>query len=243
MAGQECIDDFVVFLGLARAGGVDEAVRRGRTTRAHCSSISLALARQSRAGRHSLDVAIECPGRVESVPKARAGGVEQRESNMASAERRARSGVGSKMTTDGCGRRLAHGTQRADRPVGLARRRLTIVPRSFIAAAIWMVLPPGDAHASKTTSPATGRQRRRRAATLRPGPQSVRRRAMGVSSGLPAARRSSRRGAKDVAIGLDTEPLRRSWANAVRGGLQGVRADRSRRAMRCRTRAHASVAS
>ena len=232
------LDDLFVLLRLARAGRVDQPAAgcEHRRPRARASPAApCASAGRSVFAAPPLDVGI-APERAE----AGAGRVEQDAiERPAERQRHGRRPPGRSRTLVAPERRTVSREQVDPAPADVGRRRC--VPRSSIAAAIAIVLPPGEAQASSTRSPGA---RAGEAPTSCEAsswttnrPSSCERRQQRI-----AARERPGRPARNAPARSRRPASRRRSASSSRVIFSAVRAQRQRR-RRVVERAHASAAS
>ena len=168
-------------------------VRRAGPARPGRASSALGLGQRRRsASAPPADVGV-APDRAE----AGAGGVDQDGVEDAGRAAPARVGLDDLDAASGRPDRTRQQLQPAAADVGRDDR-----PLSPIAAAICVVLPPGDAQASRMPRRRGGRRTRRRAATLRPG-RRTRRCARAASAADCPPRTIRPCGAKPRRLGLD----------------------------------------
>ena len=147
---QEGVDDLVVFLGLARAGGIDEPAAGPDDRRGLVQQPPLRLGQPARSAsvrRHLTS------GSRRMMPRPEQGASSRTASKMRP------KGSGARRPPARCGplRAPEAATVRASRSTRRPRTSVaTISPLSPIAAAIAVVLPPGEAQASRIRSPAAG---------------------------------------------------------------------------------------
>ena len=178
-AGEERIDDRLVLLRFARAGGVDQPAAGPNERRGAFEQRE--LSRRRDAGR---SLFVPTPADVGIAPdraKAGAGRIDQH-AVEAGCERQ-RAGAGTDARSERSDAPLARTVSRSRRS---RRGRTSQATRGPVAhvGGHRTVFPPGEAHRSSTRSPGCAPTPARRAATLRPGRRTIhppRRR-----SGLPA---------------------------------------------------------